>query len=339
MNYIIGIDISKDTLDVHRLADGQHMQVLNGIRGFAELFRWIEPHPTALIIFEATGPYHRQLEQALCVKGIPFVKVNPKQARRFAQASGKLAKTDRVDCEMLAKMGAALQLMPKPISAENLYDLRDLLAARRALIKDRTAAKARNATVTHALVKRQLEKRLRQIKCDIAKIDAAMLEMARQDLRMTERLDILSSIPGVGVTTALIILVDMPEIGELDGKQVASLAGHAPMSQSSGKWQGKARIQGGRPNLRHAIFMPALVAIRFNADLKAKYDQLVAAGKEKKVAITAVMRKLLVLANALLRDQRMWSENQGCSRRILGRLLRNRLPGSERRDHPLPACA
>jgi transposase len=175
------------------------MQVLNGIRGFAELFRWIEPQPTALIIFEATGPYHRQLEQALGVKGIPFVKVNPKQARRFAQASGKLAKTDRVDCEMLAKMSTALQLMPKPISAENLYDLRDLLAARRALIKDRTAAKARNATVTHALVKRLLEKRLRQIKCDIAKIDAAMLEMARQDQRMNERLDFLSSIPGIGV--------------------------------------------------------------------------------------------------------------------------------------------
>ena len=119
---------------------------------------------------------------------------------------------------------------------------------------------------------------------------------------MSERLEILSSIPGIGKTTALLILLDMPEIGALDCKQVASLAGLAPMSQSSGKWQGKARIQGGRPNLRHAIFMPALVAIRFNPDLKAKYDQLVANGKEKKVAITAVMRKLLVLANALLRD-------------------------------------
>jgi transposase len=311
MDHIIGIDISKDTLDVHRLADGQYMQVLNGIRGFAELFRWIGSQTTALIIFEATGPYHRHLEYALGVKGIPFVKVNPKQARRFAQASGKLAKTDRVDCEMLAKMGAALQLMPRPIRAENLYDLRDLLTARRALVKERTAAMARNDTATHALVKRQLKKRLSQIKCDIAKIDATMLEMAHLDLSMKERLDILSSIPGIGLITALTILVDMPEIGTLDGKQVASLAGLAPMSQSSGKWQGKARIQGGRPNLRHAIFMPALVAIRFNADMKAKYDQLVAAGKEKKVAITAVMRKLLVLANALLRDQRMWSENQG----------------------------
>jgi transposase len=234
--------------------------------------------------------------------------VNPKQARRFAQASGKLAKTDRVDCAMLAKMGAALQLVPKPICAKNLYDLRELLSARRALIKDRTAAKARKATALNALMKQQLERRLRQIESDTAKIDALMLDLASQDQRMSERLEILSSIPGIGKTTALLILVDMPEMGALDSKQVASLAGLAPMSQSSGKWQGKARIQGGRPNLRHAIFMPALVAIRFNPDLKAKYDQLVAAGKEKKVAITAVMRKLLVLANALLRDHRKWAE-------------------------------
>lgn len=308
MDNTIGIDISKDTLDVHRLTDGQHSQFLNGKTGFAKLLRWIGLQPTPLIIFEATGAYHRQLEQALGAKAIPFVKVNPKQARRFAQASGKLAKTDRVDCEMLAKMGAALQLVPKPLSVESLYDLRELLSARRALIKDRTAAKARRATVSNALVKQQLEKRLRQIESDIAKIDALMLELARQDQRMSERLDILFSIPGIGTITALMILIDLPEIGALNSKQVASLAGLAPMSQSSGKWQGKARIQGGRPNLRNSIFMPALVAIRFNPDLKAKYDQLVTAGKEKKVAITAVMRKLLVLANALLRDQRKWTE-------------------------------
>ena len=139
MNNTIGIDISKDTLDAHRLADGQHKQFLNGKTGHAQLVKWIGKQSDPLIIFEATGAYHRQLERVLCTHIIPFVKVNPKQARRFAQASGKLAKTDRVDCEMLAKMGAALQLMPKPFTAENLYDRRELLSARRALIKDRTA--------------------------------------------------------------------------------------------------------------------------------------------------------------------------------------------------------
>ncbi len=179
-------------------------------------------------------------------------------------------------------MGAALQLMPKAGNAENLYDLRDVLAARRAPIKDRTAAKVRNATVTPALVKRQLERHLSQTESDIVKIDAAMLEMTRQDKRMSERLEVMSSIPRIGETTALIVLVEMPEIGTLDSKQVDSLAGCAPMSQRSGKWQGKARILGGCQNLGHAVFMPALVTIRFNAELKAKYDQLIAAEKEKK---------------------------------------------------------
>lgn len=242
------------------------------------------------MVFEATGAYHRQLEQRLSAKAVPFVKVNPKQARRFAQASGKLAKTDRVDSEMLAKMAAALQLRPKPVQAENLYDLRELLAARRALIKA------------------QLDKRLRHIAADIDKIDAQMLELVSKDQNMAKRMEHLISIPGIGTNTALMMLIDLPEIGSLTNKQVGSLAGLAPMSQSSGKWQGKARIMGGRPNLRHAIFMPALVAIRFNLDMKKKYAALIAAGKEKKVAITAVMRKLLVLANALLRDGRKWVE-------------------------------
>jgi transposase len=170
---------------------------------------------------------------------------------------------------------------------------------------------------TNTLIKQQLEKRLRQIESDITKIDALKLDLAHQDQSISERLDILFSIPGIGVTTALMILLEMPEIGALNNKQVASLAGLAPMSQSSGRWQGKARIQGGRQNLRHAVFMPALVAIRHNADIKAKYDQLVAAGKEKKVAITAIMRKLLVLANALLRDNRKWAEKISGPRRIL----------------------
>lgn len=280
MNNTIGIDVSKDTLDVHRLADGQHKQFLNSKTGHTHLIKWIELQPDPLVIFEATGAYYRLLERELGKRPIPFVK-----------------------------MGAALQLVPKPLTAESLYDLRDLLCARRALIKDRTAAKARNATVTHALLKGQFAKCLRHIECDIERIDTAMLALANQGRQMRERLDILSSSPGIGMTTALMILVDMPGIGGLDGKQVASLTGLAPMSQSSGKWQGKARSQGGRPNLRHAIFMPALVAIGHNADMEAKYDQLIAVGKEKNVAITAVMRKLLVLANALLRDQRKWKES------------------------------
>jgi transposase len=198
--------------------------------------------PDLLVIFETTGAYHPQLERALGTHSVSFVKVIPKQALRFAQASGKLAKTGRIDCEMLAKMGAALKLVPKPLPAENLYDLKKLLSERWVLIKDRTAAKARKATVFNPLVKQQLEKCLRQIESDITKIDALMLDLAHQNQLMRNRLDILFSIPSIGVVTALMILVDMPKIGAINSKQVASLAGLTLMSQSSGKWLGKALI-------------------------------------------------------------------------------------------------
>ncbi len=158
------------------------------------------------------------------------------------------------------------------------------------------------------LIKRQLDARLKQIDTDIGKVDTAMAEIAAQDAPMSERMVILQSIPGIGRVTAITMLIDMPELGTLDGKQVASLAGLAPISQQSGKWQGKERIQGGRATLRRALYMPALVAVRFNPDLKEKYDQLVQAGKQKKVALIAIMRKLLVMANALLRDGRQWTE-------------------------------
>lgn len=308
MRGTIGIDISKDTLDAHRLDGGETIQVRNDKAGHKTLMRWIGKSTKPLIVFEATGAYHRQLELTLGAKGLPAAKVNPKQARRFAQATGRLAKTDRVDAAMLARMGAVLCLEPQAPPDKSLYDLRELLSARRALVKDQTAARTRQATATLLLIKRQIDARLKQIDTDIGKIDAAMAEAVAQDPPMSERMAILQSIPGVGRVTAITMLIDMPELGELDGKQVASLAGLAPVSQQSGKWRGKERIQGGRATLRRALYMPALVAVRFNPDLKEKYDQLVQAGKQKKVALTAIMRKLLVMANALLRDGRQWTE-------------------------------
>jgi transposase len=308
MQLTIGIDISKDRLDAYRRSDGQHVQVTNDKAGHKALIRWIGKGDLALVVFEATGAYHRPLEALLATSGIPFAKVNPRQARRFAEATGRLAKTDRVDAVMLARMGAVLELKGQSAPSENLFELRELLATRRALIKDRTAARTRLCTATVPLVKRQLAARIRQVEMQLAQIDAAMASKVAQDEAMSRKLAILVSIPGVGETTALSMLIDMPELGTLEGKQAASLAGLAPISRQSGKWQGRERIQGGRPLLRRAIYMPALVATRFNASLKAKYEQLTRAGKPAKVALTAVMRKLVVMANALLRDGREWSE-------------------------------
>ena len=308
MQITIGIDISKDMLDAYRLSDNQHIQVANDKAGHKTLIHWIEYNGKPLVIFEATGAYHRKLEAALAASDIAFAKVNPRQARRFAEASGRLAKTDRVDAAMLAKMGAVLELKQQKPKSEILHILRELMTARRALMKDKVAAKTRLQTTTQPLLKKQINARLKQTALQIQQLDAAIADNVAQDQELSYKLAILTSIPGIAEMSAFSILIEMPELGTLDGKQVASLAGLAPMSRQSGKWQGKERIQGGRRFLRRAIYMPALVATRYNPALKAKYDQLIRAGKPGKVAITAIMRKLIVMANALLRDGRKWSE-------------------------------
>ena len=186
-------------------------------------------------------------------------------------------------------------------------------SAPQALIKDRTAARnrARNRAKNQRLdlLKHQTDTRLAQIKTNLKDIEDAMATRINQHEALAERFAILISIPGIAKLSAFAILIDMPELGDIEAKQAASLAGLAPITRQSGNWKGRAHIRGGRANLRQALYMPALVATRFNPDLRAKYDALVRAGKPAKVAITAVMRKLLLLANALLRDQRKWSPN------------------------------
>jgi len=182
------------------------------------------------------------------------------------------------------------------------------MTARRALIKDKVAAKTRLQTTRQTLLKHQINARLRQIETQIQQIDATVAEKVAQDDALSHKLAILISIPGIAEVTAFSMIVEMPELGILDGKQAACLAGLAPISQQLGKWRGKERINGGRAFLRRAIYMPALVAVQRNADLKAKYNQLIRAGKPPKLALTAIMRRLIVMANALIRDGRQWSE-------------------------------
>jgi transposase len=244
MQLTMGIDVSKNTLDAYRLSDRQHIQVTNDRTGQAALIRWIGKSDIPLIIFEATGAYHRLLEAALVATEVRFIKVNPRQARRFGEATGRLAKTDRVDAAMLAKMGAVLQLEAREPRSETLHCLRELIAARRALIRDRAAAKTRLQTTTQQLLKRQLLSRLKQIQTQVQQIEAAIAGRIAEDDALSSKLDILVSIPGIAEATAWAMLIEMPELGTLDGKQAASLAGLAPMSRQSGKWQGRERIQG-----------------------------------------------------------------------------------------------
>jgi len=299
----IGIDISKDRLDAFRLGDGAERSFNNTPAGFRALRRWLAGEMPARLVYEPTGACHGGFERALAGH-LPLVRVNPLQARRFAQARGVRAKTDRVDARMLAAMGAAFALEPDRPRPEELYELKELQMARSALVKDRTRLKNRLGTLRLALTRRQTRARLAQIARQLAALDAEIAARLRR--RRARALDILTSIPGFGATTAASLLIEGPEVGALGRKQIASLAGLAPIARQSGRWQGQSHIWGGRKYLRDALYMPALVAIRHNPDMKAKYDQMRARGLPPKVAITAVMRSLLELANALIRDNRKW---------------------------------
>lgn len=306
MQDTIGIDVSKSLMDAFCLTTGTHRQFTNDRSGCAMLLRWIGTAPVR-IVFEPSGPYHRLLEQLLTRAGIAMVKVGPRYARRFAEATGRLAKTDRIDAKLLARMGATLDLQARSGPSEVHRDLREMSLARRALIKDRTAARNREHVAQNAIIRRQLKARLSQIEKQIGEIEKAMSAIIAADEALARRLEILASIPGIGPVTAMAIIVEMPELGSLEGKQAASLAGLAPITRESGSWKGRSRIQGGRASLRSGLYMPALVALRLNPDLRRKYEALKEAGKPSKVAIAAIMRKLIVLANALIRDDRTWS--------------------------------
>lgn len=308
LNTTIGVDISKDHLDAHRMSDGANRRFTNDKTGHKAFKVWLGTADTR-IVYEPTGPYHRAFERRLAEAGLALVKVNPRQARRFAEATGKLAKTDRLDAAMLARMGSLLDLQARPVCSPLLNDLKDLSRAREALVKNRTAVKNRAKTQTLAILKRQNATQLRQIERHMAAIEDEIMALVTSAPELAHRFEILVSIPGISTVTALALIIDMPELGSLENGQAASLAGLAPVARQSGQRTSHAFIRGGRANVRQALYMPAIVAMRFNPDLRAKYTQLRAVGKPAKKAITAIMRKLIVLANALLRDDRKWAKS------------------------------
>jgi transposase len=303
----VGVDIAKDTLDVHLHPAGRVRRFANHAKGWAALIAWLGGFAITRVAFEPSGAYHRAFERRLAEAGLPLVKVNPRQARRFAEAIGRHAKTDAVDAAMLARFAALLEPPLRPVVSAALDAMKELHSARRALVKDRVAARNRSHTHRSALLKRQARARFAQIDRQIAAIDAALHAELAADPALQGRFDILVSIPGVGEATAFAMLVEMPELGALEHKCAASLAGLAPMARDSGQHRGKRFIRGGRAPLRQALYMPALVAVRFDAAMKTKYEALLAAGKPPKVALIAIMRKLLILANALIRDRRTWT--------------------------------
>ena len=301
----VGVDISKAHLDAHHLASGRTERFANDASGFRALLAWAGPG-VECVAYESTGPWHRAFEEAL-VGELPLSRVNALRARRFAEALGEPAKTDAADARVLALMAAALKLRrlcPVPAKRRSLDELG---TARDALVADRVAALNRAGCARHPLLKRQLRARLAQVDRQIKSLDAEVAALVAADAELARRAEVLTSMPGVGPVTAAGLLTEMPELGALDGKSAASLAGLAPFARESGTWKGRGFIRGGRARARRLLYMPALSAIRRNPDLARKYRELRGRGKPAKVALTAIMRKMLVLANTLLREDRLWT--------------------------------
>ncbi|MFZ1106116.1 MAG: IS110 family transposase [Hyphomicrobiaceae bacterium] len=303
----VGIDTCKAWLDVYVHPIGLAFRVPNSYEGLKQLKRRLTGLVVVLIVMEATGKLHREAYRNLTDSGHAVAVVNPLRSRLFAEALGQLAKTDKVDARMLALMGAMLEPKAKPPAPETIETFQELVRGREAFVQQRTALLNQLGDAKATFLKQQIRRQIRTIEAAIERLQKEIVRIVKADPGLARRYEILLSIKGIGPVTAVAILANFPEIGTCNAKQTAMLAGLAPIANDSGDRAGTRSIKGGRAGLRTGIYMAAVSAASSNPGLKAFYDRLVAAGKLPKVALTAVMRKLLVLANTLIRDDRLWT--------------------------------
>ena len=302
----VGIDVCKERLEVCVHPAGPCLRVANSGAGLRRLKRALGGRAVAVIVMEATAKYHRLAQRTLAQAGFAVAVVNPLRARLFAEAAGARAKSDRVDARMLALMGAALAPQARPPAPVRLEALQEFGRARSAASRDLTRLKNRRGAAQTAFLKDELGRQIDALEGAIARLGAEIERRIEADPALARRARILRSIPGLGPTVAAVLLADLAELGTLSGKAAGALAGLAPIARDSGASHGPRQIGGGRKSVRNALYMAALAAARANPPLRAFYQRLRAAGKKPKVALTAVMRKLVVLANTLLKDDRLW---------------------------------
>lgn len=306
----VGIDVSKDFLDVASRPDGEEFRLANTPAGIADLVARLAGVPPQLVVLEATGGLERDAAVALAQAGVPVRIIEPGRVRHFALAAGQLAKTDTLDARVLANFAEAVHPEARALPDEATRQLQALLDRRRQLVEIRVAEENRLRHKPTAAVQANLEAHIIYLKGQIGLLDAAVSAAITADPAWRLRDEVLRSIPGVGRQTSAMILGTLPELGKLNGKQVAALAGLAPRARDSGKFKGVRTIFGGRADLRRALYMAAVSAMRFNPELKVFYKRLRAAGKAAKLAIVAVARKLLTIANAMIRDMKPWGLNK-----------------------------
>jgi transposase len=305
----VGIDVCKEWLDIHILPAGTVLRFPNARKGFKQLLTAVKALCVQIVVVEATAKYHRGVHRFLHEAGLAVAVVNPSRSRLFAQFMGVIAKTDAVDARMLAAFGLFAKLGATPPLDENIENLREIVRSRDAAMLAKVALENQLATATVAGVRAQINRQIKAAKVAADAYEAMAVELVKADPPLARRFGILVSVPGVGAITAIGLIANMPELGNLDAKQAGMLAGLAPVACDSGQRNGQRRIRGGRQVVRTGVYMAAHSAARFNPHLKRFYERLLAQGKAKKLALTAVMRKLIVLANTLLKEDRHWSEH------------------------------
>jgi len=304
----VGIDVSKDHLDVHVRPDGQQQRFVYDSDGLNALVKIQTELKPALIVIEATGGYQQRVVAALATQQLPVVVVNARRVRDFAKATGQLAKTDRLDAAVLSDFGEKIRPQTSPLPDESREQLKALLVRRRQVVDMITAEKNRQAIAPKA-IRHEIQLHINFLKKRLAGIDDDLSRDIQASPIWKAKDDILQSTPGIGPTTSTTMLAALPELGSLNRRAIAALVGVAPMNRDSGQWRGRRTIQGGRSSVRSTLFMCTLVAIKHNPIIRHLYARLLTAGKPKMVAITACMRKLLTILNAMIKTNSRWTPN------------------------------
>ena len=306
MEHFIGIDVAKDRLDVHTRPGGEVFAVARDSNGLAMLVERLQRLAPALVALEATGGYETVVASALGAAQLPLAVVNPRQIRDFARATGKLAKTERIDAAAIAHFAEAVRPPARPLADAEARALGELVARRRQVIEMIIAERHRRRMASQRRVIRAIERHLALLQAELSELEGDIDDAIRKSPAWQADADLLASVPGVGKVTLRTLIAELPELGHLNRRKIAALVGVAPINRDSGTLRGRRTIAGGRPAVRTALYMAALVASRANPVIAAYYAKLRAAGKTGKQALVACMRRLVVILNAILRDRKPW---------------------------------
>ena len=304
----VGVDVGKHQLDVCILERDIHFSVTNDAAGIAQLLGRLARYRLSRVVMEATGRREYDVMLSMAERGWPVVVCQPLTVRRYAAARGVLAKTDKLDARLLADYAATMQPEVRPVAVGKIRAVRDLVARRRQLMSMRTMELNRLDVMPKAL-QANIRRHVRHLDAQVAKIDRQVETLIASVEEWQERRTLLQSVPGIGPQVVATLLADLPELGSLSNKQIAALAGLAPFNRDSGAFRGKRRIRGGRSSVRTMLYMSMLSAIQHNPKFRSMYQRMIAAGKHKKVALTACMRKMLTVLNAMVRDRKEWKLN------------------------------